>query len=241
MKKILLCVFGIAIILQANAQKRIKNKLPEVKKTVLKNETDSFSYALGMSIGESLKNSGTTNVNKELFTTAMNSVFYNTATLLTRETANATLQQKLQEFTQRKKEMQIQEGKNFLFINGKRPTVTTLPNGLQYEVIVAGNPNSPKPKITDTVVVNYAGTLINGTEFENSFKNGGPVTFPLNGVIKGWSQILQLMPKGASWKVYIPSELAYGDNPPSADIPLNAVLIFELALIDIKTAFTSEK
>ena len=241
MKKILLAVFAIAIIIQANAQKTKRNNPKALNNTVLKNEIDSFSYVLGMSIAQSLKNNGVTKVNNELFAKAMNEIFTNTTTILTTEMANALLQQKLQAFTQRKKDLQILEGKNFLFINGKRPNVITLPNGLQYEIIVAGNPNNPKPKITDTVIVNYAGTLVNGTEFENSFKNGGPVTFPLNGVIKGWGQILQLMPKGATWNVYIPSELAYGENPPSYNIPQNATLIFKIALIDIKAAFNSDK
>ncbi len=112
-----------------------------------------------------------------------------------------------------------------------------MPNGLQYEVIKTGNPAGMKPQAVDTVVVNYIGTLTNGTEFDNSVKRGQAATFPLNGVIRGWTEILQLMPKGSHWKVYIPSELGYGENPPQgAPIPPNAVLIFEITLEDIKSA-----
>lgn len=239
MKKILLATLAISLVLNVQAQKKKNTKQKE--KVVLKNEIDSFSYALGMSIGESLKNSGSPNLNKELLTTAINEIFNDTKTAMSKEESNTTIQQKLKEFTNRKKETQLKEGQAYLFINGKRPNVTTLPNGLQYEVLIPANMDNPKPRIVDTVKVNYAGSLINGTEFENSLKNGGPVTFPVNGVIRGWQQVLQLMPKGATWKIYIPSELAYGENPPSYNIPPNAVLIFELALLDIKPLIAKEK
>jgi FKBP-type peptidyl-prolyl cis-trans isomerase FklB len=241
MKKIIFIAIACTVAIHVQAQKGKKKKTVVAEKVVLKTEIDSFSYALGMSIGESLKNTGSTNVNTDLLTKAMKQIFNNNQTVMSKEDANNTLQQKLQAFTQRKKEAQIQEGKAFLFINGKRPNVTTLPNGLQYEVLIPANMDNPKPRITDTVKVNYAGSLITGVEFENSIKNGGPVTFPVNGVVRGWQQALQLMPKGATWKIYIPSELGYGENPPSYDIPQNAVLIFEIALIDIKAAQTPDK
>lgn len=240
-KKILLIptvFFFIQTLYAQNRKKTTRRVLPSI---VLNNATDSLSYSLGMSIGQSLKNGGVTNINTDLLNRAMNQIFKDSKTAMSTEEANNTLQKKLQEFTQRKKDAQIQEGKTFLFINGKRPSVTTLPNGLQYEVLVAANMDNPKPKITDTVKVNYAGSLINAVEFENSLKNGGPVTFPVNGVIRGWQQALQLMPKGATWKLYIPAELAYGENPPSYNIPQNAVLIFEIALMDIKPAILSDK
>lgn len=238
MKKIIFFAFAISA-LNAQAQKR-KHTTPTTK-IVLTNETDSFSYALGMSIGQSLRDGGSPTLNTALLTTAINEIFKDTKTTMSKEEANTTIQQKLKAFAQRKKEAQIKDGQAFLFINSKRPNVTTLPNGLQYEVLIPANMDNPKPKITDTVKVNYAGSLINGVEFENSLKNGGPVTFPVNGVIRGWQQVLQLMPKGATWKIYIPTELAYGENPPNYNIPQNAVLIFELALLDIKTTFTPEK
>ncbi len=110
---------------------------------------------------------------------------------------------------------------------------------MQYEVIKAGNPSNAKPKAIDTVVVNYIGKLMDGTEFDNSVKRGQAATFPLNGVIKGWTEILQLMPIGSHWKVYIPGDLAYGEYPPQGTpIKPNDVLIFDITLEDIKPAAT---
>jgi FKBP-type peptidyl-prolyl cis-trans isomerase FklB len=105
-----------------------------------------------------------------------------------------------------------------------------------YEVIKAGDPNGIKPRAIDTVEVDYIGTLTDGTEFDNSVKRGQPATFPLGGVIKGWTEILQLMTIGAHWKVYIPSELGYGERGAGGSIPPNATLIFEITLRDIKPA-----
>ena len=239
MKKILLISLVFLSLLKAEAQ---KNKKPNAKPSInLKNGNDSLSYALGMSIGESLKSTGATDINIELMTKAMKEIFSNTKSSMSKEQANMTVQQKLQEYNKKRIDAQKETCKNYLELNKKRTTVTELPNGLQYEIITAGNPNGIKPKVTDTVVVNYVGTLMDGTEFDNSIKRGQPATFPVNGVIKGWTQILQLMPKGANWKVYIPSELAYGENPPSAQIPPNSVLVFEIALLDVKQALTQDK
>ena len=111
-----------------------------------------------------------------------------------------------------------------------------MPSGLQYEVVKNGNANSPTAKPVDTVVVNYAGTLTDGTEFDNSFKRGEPAAFPVMGVIKGWVEILQLMRTGDHWKVFIPSELAYGAAGAGQSIPPNAVLVFDIVLEAIRPA-----
>jgi FKBP-type peptidyl-prolyl cis-trans isomerase FklB len=129
------------------------------------------------------------------------------------------------------------KGEAFLKANKLKTGVTTLPNGLQYEIIEPGEPNGMKPTAADTVVVHYAGKLIGSDEFfDNSFKRGEPAEFPVGGVIRGWTEILQLMPKGAKWKVYIPSELGYGDRGAGHAIPAGATLIFDINLIDIKKA-----
>ncbi len=204
---------------------------------ILKNSSDSFSYAAGLSIAESMRQSGVTKFNTQLMAKAMNDVYAGGKCLLTKDEANMTLQQKLQEYSKKKNEELKAPGIAFLAANKKRPGVTALPNGLQYEVIKAGDPNGPKPMAIDTVVVNYIGTLTDGTEFDNSVKRGQAATFPLNGVIRGWTEILQLMPKGSHWKVYIPGDLAYGENPPpGSKITPNAVLVFEITLEDIKPA-----
>ena len=245
MKKIIL--FTSAFVSMYHVQAQVKmTKMPppappapalRIAPTAFKNATDSFSYAAGMSVAESMKNAGAEKINTALFAKAMNDVYSKSKTSFTTETANMTLQNKLQEFAKKRTDAQKAEGQNFLAANKKKTGVIALPNGLQYEVIKAGDPAGMKPKAVDTVVVNYIGTLTNGTEFDNSVKRGQAATFPLNGVIRGWTEILQLMPKGSHWKVYIPSELGYGEHPPQgAPIPPNAVLIFEITLEDIKSA-----
>ena len=247
MKKIIgLILLLSAFLVNVNAQKKsvpVKKTATVAAKgsTIFKNAIDSFSYAAGMNIGESLMQAGASKINSVLFAKALNDVYSKRKTDLTIEQAGMTLQQKLQEFTKKKTDAQKQEGQTFLDANKKRNGVTALANGLQYEVIKAGDPNGPKPKAVDTVVVNYKGTLVNGTEFDNSFKRGQAATFPLNGVIKGWTEILQLMSKGSNWRVYIPGDLAYGEYPPQGSpISPNAVLIFEISLEDIKPAQPAE-
>ena len=125
------------------------------------------------------------------------------------------------------------EGDTFLATNKSKDGVQTLPDGLQYKVLTAGN--GPKPTATDTVVCNYKGTLINGTEFDSSYKRGQPVTFPVGQVIKGWTEVLQMMPTGSKWEVYIPSDLAYGPQGPGrGPIGPNQTLIFEIELVSIQ-------
>ena len=134
------------------------------------------------------------------------------------------------------------KGTAFLDANKKRKEVITLPDGLQYEIIKSGDANGVHPKMVDTVEVNYIGTLIDGKEFDNSFKKGQPYATALTSVIKGWTEILQLMKPGDHWKVYIPNELAYGDNPPpGAPIAPGDALVFEIMLEGIKPAAEKPK
>ncbi len=246
MKKLMLTAIAAILLLNVNAQKKVlpvkKTSTVAVKPNVgFKNAVDSFSYAAGMNIGASLMQAGATKINSALFAKALNDVYSKSKTDLTIEQAGITLQQKLQEFTKNKTDAQKQEGQTYLDANKKRNGVIALANGLQYEVIKAGEPTGPKPQTVDTVVVNYIGTLVNGTEFDNSFKRGKPISFPLTGVIKGWTEILQLMTKGSHWKVYIPGDLAYGEYPPQGSpISPNALLIFDMTLEDIKPAKTAE-
>jgi FKBP-type peptidyl-prolyl cis-trans isomerase FklB len=243
MKKVTISILALATVLNLNAQKIAATKSNAVlaPKPIFKNDVDSFSYAVGMSIAESLKQSGADKINTQLLSKAMNEVLGNNKTQFTKEQANNVLQEKLQGFMKKKAAVQIQEGKNFLALNKKKAGIVELPSGMQYQVLKAGEANGVKPLAVDTVVVNYIGTLTNGTEFDNSFKRGAPATFALNGVIKGWTDILQLMPKGSTWKVFIPSDMAYGANPPSHTIPPNAVLVFEISLLDVKPAVVEVK
>jgi len=167
-------------------------------------------------------------------------------TLLTAEEARAAItavQNDMREKQQAK--MQVagdankNEGEAFLADNKSKEGVVALPSGLQYKVLKEGN--GPKPTATDSVVCNYRGTLINGTEFDSSTKHGGPATFPVNGVIKGWTEALQLMPVGSKWQLLVPSDLAYAERGAGADIGPNATLIFEVELVSIQNKSEEKK
>src|SRR5262249_48515331 len=124
-------------------------------------------------------------------------------------------------------------GEAFLAANKSKPGVVTLPSGLEYKIVKEGT--GPKPKATDTVSCNYRGTLVNGTEFDSSYKRNEPAEFPVGRVIKGWTEALQLMPVGSKWELYIPANLAYGEHgPPGSGIGPNETLIFEVELLGIK-------
>jgi FKBP-type peptidyl-prolyl cis-trans isomerase len=144
-------------------------------------------------------------------------------------------QEKMQEAAAKNKT----EGEAFLAANKAKDGVVTLPSGLQYKILTAGT--GPKPTASDSVVCNYRGTLINGTEFDSSYKRGQPATFGVGQVIKGWTEALQLMPVGSKWQLVIPSSLAYGDRGAGAEIGPNATLIFEVELLSIQEKAKDEK
>jgi FKBP-type peptidyl-prolyl cis-trans isomerase FklB len=160
-------------------------------------------------------------------------------TLMTDDEARATLTQ-LQEELRKKQEAKMQqageenkkEGEAFLAANKTKEGVVTLPSGLQYKILKAGT--GPKPTATDSVVCNYRGTFIDGKEFDSSYKRGQPATFPVNGVIKGWTEALQLMSVGSKWQLFVPADLAYGARGAGADIGPNATLIFDVELLSIQ-------
>ena len=142
------------------------------------------------------------------------------------------MRQKQQEKMQAEGAANKKEGEDFLAANKSKEGVVTLPSGLQYKILTEGT--GPKPTASDTVVCNYRGTLINGTEFDSSYKRGQPATFPVGGVIKGWTEALQLMPVGSKWQLFIPSDLAYGERGPSPEIGPDSTLIFEVELMSIE-------
>lgn len=249
MKKVLICVLAAGIgVSAASAQtKSTKVVKPVIKPGVtvaktkansaMKNLNDSFSYAAGLNIAGSMKQQGITKINSALMTKAINDVMTNNKQLLlSQEQATACLQQQLQSFSEKKNAAEKANASAFLELNKKKQGVTSLPNGLQYEVLKAAPAGGLKPAAIDTVVVHYVGKLTDGTEFDNSVARGEPATFPLNGVIRGWTEILQLMSKGDKWRVVIPSELGYGERGAGAAIPGNATLVFEIELLDIKPA-----
>ena len=143
-----------------------------------------------------------------------------------------SLTDKLKSFMQQKENDNLKAGETFLAENGKRENVVTLPGGLQYEIIKQGD--GPKPSASNTVTCHYHGTTIKGEVFDSSVKRGQPASFPLNAVIRGWTEALQLMPVGSKWKLFIPPQLAYGNRTVSREIGPNSTLIFEVELISFK-------
>lgn len=194
------------------------------------NAEDSLSYAIGVQVADFYKMQGIEKLNSDMIKKGFEDVYKNNP-VITPEQANMNIQQKLQEFMNAKNQKVKEEGIRFLEENKKRPGVITLPSGLQYEIITKGT--GPIPTAENTVKAHYAGTLINGLEFDNSYKRGEPLELPVTGVIQGWVEALQLMPVGSKWKLFIPSELAYGDRGAGRDIPGGATLIFDIELVEI--------
>jgi FKBP-type peptidyl-prolyl cis-trans isomerase FklB len=205
----------------------------------LKTQKEKNSYALGMSIGTGLKKQGvSTSVDPALVSRGLRDALGTGKTAMTEDEMRAALTQlrtEVQGAQQAKAHVEgasaRKEGEAFLAANKSKEGVQTLPDGLQYKVMQQGN--GPKPTASDTVTVNYRGTLINGKEFDSSYKRGQPISFPVSGVIKGWTEALQLMPVGSKWQLYIPSDLAYGDQGAGADIGPGQTLIFDVELISI--------
>ena len=197
------------------------------------------SYALGMSIGLGFKKQGLDkSIDSAIVARAMREALAGTKTAMTEDEMKTALQQLRTEFqtAQEAKAKEAgtanrKEGETFLAENKSKDGVKVLPDGLQYKVLTEGN--GPKPAATDTVTVNYRGTLINGKEFDSSYKRGQPASFPVNGVIKGWTEALQLMPVGSKYQLFIPADLAYGDRGAGADIGPGDTLIFEVELLSI--------
>lgn len=195
------------------------------------------SYAIGQEIGKNLKSTGMS-IDAAVLTQSLTDALAGKASRLTSEemqqlmmTFQQAAQAKHQEGKQQVGAAAAAEGKTFLEANAKKAGVKTLPSGLQYQVEKLGN--GPYPTATDMVKVHYRGTLINGKEFDSSYKRGEPAQFGVGQVIKGWTEALQKMRVGAKWKLFIPAELAYGANGAGADIPPNATLIFDVELLEI--------
>lgn len=245
MKKTAMCLLAaVTVSFGAIAQTKkpvVKVAPKPVAKTVvvaplMKNSTDSFSYAVGYNIATSMKQQGVTSINGVLMQKAIDDVLKGRKLSLTEDQANMTMQAKMEELSKKKSAGEKNKGTAFLNANKKRAGVKTLANGLQYEVLKSGEANGMKPTAQDTVVVHYVGTLIDGTKFDASTDRGEPAEFPVGGVIRGWTEILQLMTTGDKWKVAIPSDLAYGDRGAGAAIPPGAALVFEIELLKIKPA-----
>ena len=192
---------------------------------------DKISYALGLSLGNNLLSSGIKSLNIEKLARGIQDVLEQKKPEITYQEAQELIDEYFRKLQEQSSEKTISEGKAFLESNGKRPEVITLKSGLQYEIINKGNGNLPKA--SDKVRVHYHGPLIDGTVFDSSVRRGEPATFGVTQVISGWVEALQLMPVGSKWKLYIPSNLAYGAQGAGQHIGPHTTLIFEVELLDI--------
>jgi FKBP-type peptidyl-prolyl cis-trans isomerase FklB len=215
---------------------------PALKLTTQK---DKVSYAIGMNIGQSMKKDSL-DIDPKILLQGVKDAMSGSKTLMTDAEATTVMTDLRTQMTKKRDaEAQVagqankQAGDQFLAANKTKDGVVTLPSGLQYKVLKEGT--GPKPSATDSVVCDYRGTLIDGKEFDSSFKRGQPATFPVDKVIKGWTEALQLMPVGSKWQLFVPSDLAYGERSPSPDIGPNATLIFEVDLLSIQQKKASQQ
>lgn len=204
----------------------------------LPTQKDRLSYAIGMNIGVGM-HKDSLEVDPDVLMRGLKDGLSGGKTLMTDEQARAEITElrtqmmaKMQAKQQQESEENKKKGDAFLAENKTKPGVVALPSGLQYKILTAGT--GPKPTPTDSVKCNYKGTLIDGTEFDASEKHGGPATFPVTGVIKGWTEALQLMPVGSKWQLFVPPDLAYGARGAGGDIGPNETLIFEVELLSIE-------
>ncbi len=204
----------------------------------LETQRDKVSYSIGMDIGNNLKRQSI-DVDPELLSRGVRDVLSGGKLLMTEEQFRSTMTGFRKEMMAKQQsqlkglgEKNSREGTAFLAENGKKEGVKTLPSGLQYKVQKEGD--GDVPKLTDTVTVHYKGTLIDGTEFDSSYARGKPASFPVNGVIPGWTEALQLMKTGARWQLFIPANLAYGERGAGGKIGPNAALVFDVELLSIK-------
>jgi FKBP-type peptidyl-prolyl cis-trans isomerase FklB len=238
--RILACFIALLFAFQVGAQTKQPEKKASAtqKDKVFATQKEKVSYAIGLDIARKLKMQ-MYDIDTESISRGIKDVMAGTKPLMTEQEVRETLmayqeelkakqEQKMKEQGEKNKK----EGDAFLAENKKKPGVITLPSGLQYKVIKEGTGKSPKPE--DTVVTHYKGTLIDGTEFDSSYSRNQPATFQVKGVIKGWTEALQLMKVGSKWQLFIPPDLAYGKQGAGRVIGPDAVLIFEVELLEVK-------
>lgn len=240
MKKTLITLMLPFCALAVNAQ--TKSKTTTTKKTtttvkkgpsavVFKSTLDSASYAFGNTMASSMKNDGLNSLNYELLVKGLKDAFGNATPLIAKEQSQIAINNLFKNVSKQKHAPTLAAGKAFLEKNKKEAGVQVTPSGLQYQVITRGT--GIKPKATDTVLVNYRGTLLSGKQFDSSYDRKEPLSLPLNGVITGWTEGLQLMQTGSKYKFFIPYNLAYGERGAGEDIPPYSTLIFEIELLKV--------
>jgi FKBP-type peptidyl-prolyl cis-trans isomerase len=236
MKYATLALMGIGMAIVASIA---EGQAPAKAEPELKTVEQKFAYSIGLDMGKRIKEAELT-LDPDFIAKGIKDAFDDKSMLderQLREVAkafNEMMTAKKVAAAKAKPDKNTKEGQAFLAENKTKPGVVTLPSGLQYKILKSGPATGKSPKLTDTVFANYKGTLIDGTEFDSSYKRGKPTDFPVNGVIAGWTEILQLMKVGDKWQVFIPSELAYKDQQRGPIIGPNSTLIFEMELVDIK-------
>ncbi len=226
-KKVL---FSLAVASIALSSCNNKSKIGTI---ALNNDIDSVSYCIGNAIGKNLAKDGLTNLNDKVLMDALHQAFNNEKTQIEGFKAQMVISNYVTKAKMEIAKKAKEEGEKFLAENKTKNGVKTTESGLQYEVIKEGEGKTPAD--TSIVKVHYTGTLLNGTVFDSSVERGTPAEFPLNRVIKGWTEGLQLMTVGSKYKFFIPSDLAYGTRGAGASIPANSALIFEVELLDAMT------
>jgi FKBP-type peptidyl-prolyl cis-trans isomerase FklB len=201
------------------------------KEVQLNNEIDSVSYSLGVNIAQNIKSQGMDEVNVDALAKAFHDVLGDQTLKIDQTTSSMVINTYFQSLQTSRAEKSKEAGIAFLEENKAKDNIVTTESGLQYEILTEGTGTIPKED--DTVTVHYHGTTIDGTVFDSSVDRGEPVSFPVNGVIMGWQEALQLMPVGSKWRIYVPSELAYGERGAGRDIGPNETLIFEVELLGI--------
>ena len=233
MKKICISItLSIVLAVNATGQKKPaqKPKTTLSSQPVLKTLNDSASYAIGISVAKFYQQQGVSKLNTALITRAINDAFANKPVILNDEQANKVIMSFLNRLDMAKAKPVILAGEKFLAENKKRVEVKTTPSGLQYEIIKQGS--GPMPTVNDSVLCHYKGTLLDGSEFDNSYARGEPIKFAVTGVIKGWTEALLLMPVGSKWKIYVPYQLGYGTGD-YGPMPGGSMLTFEVELLEI--------
>jgi FKBP-type peptidyl-prolyl cis-trans isomerase FklB len=241
MKKTILSFLVLAVACSSIAQSGTGKPAvkPPVSKTsvkpavpVMKNILDSASYAIGTSVANFYKSQGVVNINSVMVKKGLEDIMNGKSPAFDENTANKIMNDMMNMLQKNKVDKAIKAGEAFLAGNKNKPGIKTTPSGLQYEII--RDAQGDKPSVNDTFVCHYSGKLLNGTEFDNSFNRGQPLTYPVSRVIPGWTEGLQLMSIGSKYKFYIPQNLGYGLYGMEPGIPGGEMLIFEVELLDIK-------
>jgi FKBP-type peptidyl-prolyl cis-trans isomerase len=224
-----LCISTISVFVFAQTKKAVTVKPVTAVKPLT--QVDSASYSFGLKIAQGLKSDGVGSLNYALLSKAMEDVFKGNQLMISDEQAGAAISGFLQQASKAKFSGLEEEGSKFLAQNKLKPNIVTTASGLQYEVITQGT--GEKPKATDEVTVHYKGTLINGKQFDSSYDRNEPLSLPLNNVIPGWTEGVQLMAVGSKYRFYIPYQLGYGERGAGQDIPPFSTLLFDIELIKI--------